>query len=114
MWPPSLIRGIFQYPRREVLQTFRSTSKSQHNNESPSPHTGITERFGRTSSFTNASKQAVRLLCISAPAGQEEFFAQVGVSVATRTTLPPKLDKAGQAKFMKKTQDLAANTAPNC
>ena len=58
-------------------------------------------------SFTNASKQAVRLLCICAPAGQEEFFAQIGVAVSTRTTPPPKLDKAGQTKFMKKAQELA-------
>ena len=58
-------------------------------------------------SFTNGSKQAVRLLCICAPAGQEEFFAQVGIPVATRTTPPPKLDKAGQAEFMKKAQELA-------
>jgi quercetin dioxygenase-like cupin family protein len=59
-------------------------------------------------SFTNASKQAVRLLCICAPAGQEEFFAHVGIPVATRTTPPPKLDKAGQAEFMRKAQELAA------
>src|SRR2546421_10080100 len=58
-------------------------------------------------SFTNASKQTVRLLCISAPAGQEEFFAQVGVAVATRTTPPPKLDKRAQAEFIKKAQELA-------
>src|SRR5438105_822973 len=41
-------------------------------------------------SFTNASKQAVRLLCICAPAGQEELFAQVGVAVAARSTQPPE------------------------
>jgi mannose-6-phosphate isomerase-like protein (cupin superfamily) len=58
-------------------------------------------------SFTNASKQAVRLLCICAPAGQEEFFAQIGAAVATRTSPPPKPDKAGQAEFMKKAQQLA-------
>ena len=58
-------------------------------------------------SFTNASNQTVRLLCICAPAGQEEFFAQVGVAVAARTTPPPKLNKTGQAEFMKKAQQLA-------
>ena len=58
-------------------------------------------------SFTNVSKQAVRLLCICAPAGQEEFFAQVGVAVATRTTPPPKLDKRAQGEFIKKAQELA-------
>jgi mannose-6-phosphate isomerase-like protein (cupin superfamily) len=58
-------------------------------------------------SFTNASKQPVRLLCICAPAGLEEFFAQVGVAVATRTTRPPKLDRRAQAEFIKKAQELA-------
>ena len=49
--------------------------------------------------FRNASGSAVRLLCICAPAGQEEFFAQVGVPVATRTAPPPELDEAEQAAF---------------
>ena len=57
-------------------------------------------------SFTNASKENVRLLCICAPAGQEEFFAQVGEAVATRTTAPPKLDKEAQAASMKTAKDL--------
>jgi quercetin dioxygenase-like cupin family protein len=58
-------------------------------------------------SFTNASEQTVRLLCICAPAGQEEFFEQVGVRVASRTTPPPKLDEAAQEDFMKKAGELA-------
>src|SRR3981081_1696075 len=58
-------------------------------------------------SFTNASGQTVRLLCICAPARQEEFFAQVGVPVATRTTPAPKLDQADQALSMKKAKELA-------
>ena len=55
-------------------------------------------------SFTNASEAKVRLLCLCAPAGQEEFFAQVGVPVATRTAPPPKLDKEAQGAFMKKAE----------
>ncbi len=58
-------------------------------------------------SFTNASKETVRLLCLCAPSGQEEFFAQVGAPVATRTTPPPKLDKEAQAASMKKAEELA-------
>jgi quercetin dioxygenase-like cupin family protein len=54
-------------------------------------------------SFTNASKQPARLLCICSPAGQEELFLAVGVPVATRTTPPPKPDKAAKAKMMAKT-----------
>ena len=58
-------------------------------------------------SFTNASKQAVRLLCICAPAGQEEFFAQVGIAVASRATRAPNLDEAAQSEFINKAQELA-------
>jgi quercetin dioxygenase-like cupin family protein len=53
-------------------------------------------------SFTNASKEPARLLCICSPAGQEELFLAVGVPVATRTMPPPKLDKAAAAAMMAK------------
>lgn len=58
-------------------------------------------------SFTNASDQPARLLCVCAPAGQEEFFEQVGVAVDGRTTPPPPLSDAEQAEFLKKAQELA-------
>jgi len=57
--------------------------------------------------FQNTSDQPARLLCICSPAGQEEFFAQVGVPVATRTTAPPALDPAAQAAFRAKAEALA-------
>ena len=57
--------------------------------------------------FHNASPNATRLLCICSPAGQEEFFKEVGTPVATRTTPPPKLDDKEQAAFMKKVLALA-------
>jgi quercetin dioxygenase-like cupin family protein len=57
--------------------------------------------------FRNASDQPVRLLCICSPAGQVDFFAQVGVPVATRTTAPPKLDPAAEAEFKAKAEALA-------
>ncbi len=47
------------------------------------------------------------MLCICSPAGQEEFFLEVGVPVATRTTPPPKLDDAAQAEFRAKAAALA-------
>ena len=58
--------------------------------------------------FHNVSEEAVRLLCICSPAGQEEMFIELGVPVATRTTAPPKLDAAEQAEFGKRAQGLAA------
>ena len=57
--------------------------------------------------FRNATNRPVRLLCICSPAGQEEFFMEVGVPVATRTTAPPKLDEAAQAEFKAKSEALA-------
>jgi quercetin dioxygenase-like cupin family protein len=58
-------------------------------------------------SFKNVSDKPARLLCICAPAGQEEFFAQVGVSVATRTTPPPKPSANEQEELIKKARELA-------
>jgi quercetin dioxygenase-like cupin family protein len=57
--------------------------------------------------FQNKSKQPARLLCLCSPAGQEEFFREVGVPVATRTTPPPTLDEAAQAAFVAKVKALA-------
>jgi quercetin dioxygenase-like cupin family protein len=57
--------------------------------------------------FHNSSAESVRLLCTCSPAGQEKFFMEVGVPVATRTTAPPKLDEAAQAEFRTKSEALA-------
>ena len=57
--------------------------------------------------FTNAAKAPARLLCLCAPAGQEEFFALVGQPVATRTEPPPPLDAEAQAAFVAKSRALA-------
>jgi quercetin dioxygenase-like cupin family protein len=57
--------------------------------------------------FHNASSQPVRMLCICSPAGQEEFFKELGTAVATRTTPPPNVDAAQQAAFIRKAIELA-------
>lgn len=57
--------------------------------------------------FHNSSSRPARMLCICSPAGQEEFFLEVGVPVATRTTPPPKLDEAAQSAFRAKAVSLA-------
>jgi mannose-6-phosphate isomerase-like protein (cupin superfamily) len=58
--------------------------------------------------FHNSSIQPARMFCICAPAGQEEFFREIGVPVAGPTTPPPQLDEAGQTEFRKKAGALAA------
>jgi len=57
--------------------------------------------------FHNTSTKPVRMLCICSPAGQENFFMEVGVPVATRTTPPPKLGKEEEAAFIEKVKALA-------
>jgi quercetin dioxygenase-like cupin family protein len=57
--------------------------------------------------FHNATSKPARLLCICSPSGQEKFFVEVGVPVATRTAAPPKLDAMAQAKFIAKATALA-------
>jgi quercetin dioxygenase-like cupin family protein len=56
--------------------------------------------------FHNSSSSPARLLCICSPAGQENFFMEIGVKVATRTTAPPKLSPDEQAAFLKKAKEI--------
>src|SRR5277367_1290813 len=58
-------------------------------------------------SFTNASAAPSRLLCMCAPAGQEQFFTLVGQPVATRTQAPPPLSPDAQAAFIARSRSLA-------
>ena len=57
--------------------------------------------------FRNKSGKPARLLCLCAPAGQEEFFIEVGAPVASRTAPAPKLSKEEQEAFVKKAVALA-------
>src|SRR5947209_16631913 len=57
--------------------------------------------------FRNSSERPARLLCMCAPAGQEQFFLAIGDPVATRTAPPPKLTEAEQAERRAKAAALA-------
>jgi quercetin dioxygenase-like cupin family protein len=57
--------------------------------------------------FHNASSEAVRMICICSPAGNDKFFLEVGVPVATRTTPPPRLDEKQMAEFLEKAKAIA-------
>ena len=57
--------------------------------------------------FRNAGNGPSRLLCLCAPAGQDEFFTLVGQPVPTRTSPPPPLDTTAQADFVARVQSLA-------
>ena len=57
--------------------------------------------------FHNAFSIPARMICICAPAGNDRFFAEIGVPVATRTTAPPKLNEKEMAEFLEKAKVLA-------
>lgn len=85
----------------EMEATFRGTKSTVKAGES------ITIPSSAPHQFRNVSQQAVRMLCICSPAGQDEFFREVGIRVASRTTPPPKLNDEEQAAFQKKVLELA-------
>jgi quercetin dioxygenase-like cupin family protein len=58
--------------------------------------------------FRNSSARPARLLCLCAPAGQEEFFMAVGIPVASRMTPSPQLDQSAQDALRAKAEALAA------
>ena len=57
--------------------------------------------------FHNASSEVTRMICICAPAGNDDFFLEIGVPVATRTTPPPALNEKEMAQFLEKVRAIA-------
>jgi quercetin dioxygenase-like cupin family protein len=57
--------------------------------------------------FANVGGDASRLLCLCAPAGQDEFFALVGQPVARRTEAAAPLHGEAQQRFLARAKELA-------
>jgi quercetin dioxygenase-like cupin family protein len=57
--------------------------------------------------FQNIGHEAARMFCICSPAGQEKFFAEVGVKVNGPTEPPPKLEGSALEAVKEKAQSLA-------
>lgn len=85
----------------EIEATFRGTSSIFRAGQTISIPANAPHRF------QNISDKPARLLCICAPAGQEDFFTAIGVPVPTRTTPPPPLAPAEQAALGAKVEALA-------
>jgi quercetin dioxygenase-like cupin family protein len=58
--------------------------------------------------FKNVSGKPSRMLCLCAPAGQEEYFMAVGDRVESRTAAPPNLSEAERAERRTRAEDLAS------
>jgi quercetin dioxygenase-like cupin family protein len=78
-------------------EAHRASSGSTVNIPANAPH-----------AFKNKSDKPARLLCMCTPAGQEEFFVEVGDPVDSRTAPPPKLSPAEQAERIQRARALSA------
>jgi quercetin dioxygenase-like cupin family protein len=58
-------------------------------------------------SFRNISGKMARMLCMCTPAGQEEYFLEVGDPVASRASRPPALSDEEKAERARKALALA-------
>ncbi|MBV8991800.1 MAG: cupin domain-containing protein [Solirubrobacterales bacterium] len=85
----------------ELEFTFRGTSTAARAGET------INVPANAPHVFRNASDRPARVLCLCSPAGQEEFFKEVGIPVAHRTEPPPALDEAATDAFIAKATALA-------
>lgn len=61
--------------------------------------------------FTTIDQTPMRMLCMCVPAGQDEFFIEVGDAVATRTSPPPQKTDAEKKASMEKSLKLAPQYA---
>jgi quercetin dioxygenase-like cupin family protein len=91
----TLSEGELEFTFREQTQTI--CAGSTVNIPANAPH-----------AFKNVSGKTARMLCLCAPAGQDEFFLAIGFPVGSRTAPPPKVSPEAQAEKGK----LLATLAP--
>ncbi len=84
-----LLEGEIEVTFRGVKSTVRAGDTA--NIPSNAPH-----------QFHNTASVPARMICICSPAGNERFFMEVGVPVATRTTPPPELNEKQMAEFLER------------
>jgi quercetin dioxygenase-like cupin family protein len=92
---------MFTVLEGEVAVTFRGETIALRRGET------INVPANAPHAFRNASDAPARLLCLCAPAGQEEMFLEIGVPLATRTSAPPPPDPAARAAAVAKAVALA-------
>ncbi len=90
----TLLEGELEFTFRGEAKTVRAGSTV--NIPANAPH-----------AFKNVSGRTVHALCLCAPAGQEEFFMEIGDQLESRTSPRPQLDKAQMEQRIKKAKALA-------
>jgi len=92
---------MFTVLEGEVAVAFRGATMVARAGDTVNVPANAPHRFG------NVSDRPARLLCVCAPAGQEEFFLAIGDRVAHRTSPPPSLDAAAVVARKAKAEALA-------
>lgn len=90
----TLLEGELEFTLRGETQTVRAGSAV--NIPANAPHL-----------FKNTSGKTAHMLCMCAPAGQEDFFMAVGVPVESRSAPPPRLKEEETAEKNKLAETLA-------
>jgi quercetin dioxygenase-like cupin family protein len=92
---------MFTVIEAEIEVTFRGEKSTAHAGDT------INVPANAPHQFTNAAAAPARLLCMCTPAGQEEFFREIGDPVPGRTSPPPDLAPDAKDERMKKALELA-------
>jgi quercetin dioxygenase-like cupin family protein len=92
---------MFTILEGEIEATFRGSVSVVRTGES------IAIPANAPHSFRNTNDLPARLLCFCSPAGLEEFFMAIGIPVANRTAMAPRLDAPAEAMLMAKIKALA-------
>ena len=59
-------------------------------------------------SFKNVSDKPAKMLCVCSPAGQDDFFLEVGDLVESKDSKPPELSEQEKKERMNKSKKLAS------
>lgn len=90
----SLLEGELQFAFRGKTRSVRAPATV--NIPANAPH-----------QFRNTSGKTVHMLCMCAPAGQDELFMAIGIPVASRSATPPKPSREEQAALAARAMELA-------
>ncbi len=107
--PPGGGPGPHRHDFEETFIVLEGAMEFTFRGEKLTAHAGDTINIPSNAphQFHNASSEAVRMICICSPAGNDKFFLEVGVPVSTRTSPPPRLDEQQMTEFLKNAKAIA-------
>ena len=93
---------MFMISEGEIELTFRSEKKNVN--------AGETVNIPRNAphNFKNVSDKLAKMLCMCSPAGQDDFFLEVGDLVESKDSKPPELSEQEKKERLNKTIELAS------